>query len=165
MHDWDYQLDQLIESHEAICEKLYLVADYQDWRPSPNELTPIKPGSSQEWSFRLIGAHLAKLEQESYLFQLDGILSGRNQSFSHYWNTESELGRPELTDSIILWKERRRKFVERIKNIGPDHDNLSANHDVYGQVTPVRLIEIAQNHDADHLRHLDRIIKQFEAEE
>ena len=150
----DYLLNQLIKGHEAICEQLYLVADYQDWRPSPDA-----------WSFRLIGAHLARLEQESYLFQLDGLLKGHSRPFSHYWNTEDELGRPELTDSIVLWKERRRKLVERIKNLGADSDQLTAEHDVHGTITPDRLIEIAINHDSDHLNHLIKIITQFDAEE
>ena len=149
----DYLLDRLLASHEVVCEKLYLVADYQDWR-----------SDQSEWSFRLIGAHLAKIEQESYLFQLDGIIRGGNQTFSSYWNTEAELGRPELTDSIILWKERRRKFVDRIKNLGEDRYDLSAEHDVFGTITPDRLVEIAINHDTDHLNHLIRIIKQFEEE-
>ncbi|MFT5194738.1 MAG: hypothetical protein ACI9EW_000776 [Cellvibrionaceae bacterium] len=150
----DYLLDQLITVHETVCEKLYVVADYQDWRPSAGS-----------WSFRLIGAHLAKLEAESYLFQLDGMIKGSGQTFSHYWNTEEELGRPELTDSIVLWKERRRKFVERIKNLGLDSDELTAEHDVYGTITPDRLIEIAMNHDTDHLSHLIKIMKQFDAED
>ena len=154
----DYLLDRLLATHEAVCEKLYLVADYQDWRPS-------QTGADQsEWSFRLIGAHLAKLEQESYLFQLDGIIRGSSQTFSSYWNTEAELGRPELTDSIVLWKERRRKFVERIKNLGADRYDLSAAHDVFGTVTPERLVEIAINHDTDHLNHLIRIMNQFDEE-
>ena len=160
----DYLLDRLLMAHEAVCEQLYLVADYQDWRPSQSGGS----GDSKQndaWSFRLIGAHLAKLEQESYLFQLDGLIRGTTQTFSSYWNTEAELGRPELTDSIILWKERRRKFVERIKNLGSDRDELTANHDVHGTITPDRLIEIAINHDNDHLSHLIKIIHQFNAED
>ncbi len=160
----DYLLDRLIASHEAICEKLYLMADYQDWRPPKFEALQ-ENGTRDAWSFRLIGAHLAMLEQESYLFQLDGLIKRSNQTFSSYWNSEEELGRPELTDSIILWKERRRKFVERIKNLGPDRDELTAEHDVYGTITPDRLIEIAMNHDSDHLNHLIKIIKQFDAED
>lgn len=155
----DYLLDRLLATHETVCEKLYLVADYQDWRPSQTG------ANSSEWSFRLIAAHLAKLEQESYLFQLDGIIRDSGQTFSSYWNTEAELGRPELTDSIILWKERRRKFVERIKNIGSDRYELSAEHDVFGTITPERLVEIAINHDTDHLNHLIKILKQFDAED
>ena len=93
------------------------------------------------------------------------MLTGRDQTFSQYWNTESELGRPELTESIVLWKERRRKFVERLKMLGPDQIELSVKHDVYGQMTAERLVEVVLNHDSDHFNHLTKIYKQFEAED
>ena len=154
MVDLEYALNQLIGTHEKICDQLYDVAPYQDWRPQPSE-----------WSFRLIGAHLAKVEQESYLLQLDGMLMGRDQTYSQYWNSESELGRPELTESIVLWKERRRKLVERLKMLGPNQIGLSVKHDVYGEMTAGRLVEVVLNHDSDHLSHLTKIYKQFEAED
>lgn len=154
MVDLSYTLDQLIKGHDRICEILYEVAPYQDWRPLPSE-----------WSFRLIGAHLAKIEQEAYLVWLDGMLTGNNQTFTAYWNTEAGLGRPELTDSIILWKERRRRFVERVKLLRTNQLENSVKHDIYGDLTAVRLVEVALNHDSDHLSHLLKIFKQFEDEE
>ena len=153
MSDLSYELDRLVETHEEICALLYSVASYQDWRPAPDQ-----------WSFRLIAAHLAKAERESYLAQLDTMIANGNRTFSQYWNTESELGRPELTDSIIRWKENRRKIVERIKMLGPRIDQISVAHDVSGRVNPRQLLETVRNHDDDHLRHLKKILEQFELE-
>ena len=154
MVDLSYRLDQLLKGHDRICEILYEVSPYQDWRPSPSE-----------WSFRLLGSHLAKIEQEAYLLWLDGMLAHSSQTFTAYWNRELELGRPELTDSIILWKERRRKLVERVRMLRPNQFNDHVLHDIYGELTPERLIEVVLNHDSDHLTHLTKIYKQFEAEE
>lgn len=149
-----YQLDQLLKGHDSICERLYDVAMYQDWRPSP-----------KEWSFRLIAAHLAKIEREAYLVWLDGMLTGKTQTYTAYWNTEAGLGRPELTDSIIRWKESRRRLVERVKMLPANQLSMSVTHDIYGELTAERLVEVAMNHDSDHLSHLTKILKQFESEE
>ncbi|MEM8862475.1 MAG: DinB family protein [Chloroflexota bacterium] len=153
MSDLSYELDKIVEVHEEICALLYSVASYQDWKPKP-----------KDWSFRLIGAHLAKVEQESYLAQIDTMIAGGKRTFSQYWNTEDELGRPELTDSIIRWKESRRKLVERYKMLGGRIHQISVAHDVSGRVNPQQLLETVRNHDDDHLRHLKKILKQFELE-
>ncbi len=149
-----YQLDQLLKGHDNLCAMLYDVAQYQDWRPAP-----------KEWSFRLIAAHLAKIEREAYLIWLDGMLTGKQQTFTAYWNTEADLGRPELTDSIIRWKESRRRLVERVKMLPANQLSKSVKHDIYGDLTAERLIEVAANHDSDHLSHLTKIYKQFESED
>lgn len=147
------QFSQLLDGQNRLCDLFLQVVDNQDWRPDP-----------LNWSFRLIAAHMALVEKDCFIIRIDAILRGGNPTFSYYWNTEGELGGPDLRDSVTLWVERRRQLIERLRFLRPADQELTGYHDVYGNVTPLSFIQIALDHDREHLRHFEKILAQYQRE-
>ncbi|MEM7797559.1 MAG: DinB family protein [Chloroflexota bacterium] len=140
----------LLTIQEAICDLLLSVDIYQDWRPTEND-----------WSFRQIGVHMAKVEKECHIYRINALLRSNNPTFTYYWNTVDELGDDDIYASVRLWKEYRRQFIERLDQLSRTEEERQGQHDVFGTITPAQLPRLVLDHDGQHHNHLKKMITQF----
>ena len=110
------------------------------------------------WDLRDIAAHLAASERESYVPRIHAIAAGETPSFGLYTNDDTDFSGIHLDDALDEWTATRMMLVGFVRTLEPDQrTKLTGHHERYGEVTVDRYLEIALQHDQDHLRGLERL--------
>ncbi len=110
------------------------------------------------WDLRDIAAHLAATERDCYVPRIRAIAGGENPSFGFFTNDESDFSGIHLDDALDEWIATRLMLVGFVRTLGEEQRRgLAGRHERYGEVTVDRYLEIALEHDQDHLRELERL--------
>ena len=109
------------------------------------------------WNLRDIAAHLAATEQDCYEPRIRAIASGENPRFDFFTNDDSDFGGIQLENALADWSASRDRLISFVKSLDGDRRSLTGHHERYGEVTVDRYLEIALEHDRDHLRGLERL--------
>ncbi len=138
-------LDHLVRSQELVIAMLRVSADD----------TTARVGA---WDLRDIAAHLAATERDCYVPRIRAIAGGENPSFGFFTNDESDFSGIHLDDALDEWIATRLMLVGFVRTLGEEQRRrLAGRHERYGEVTVDRYLEIALEHDQDHLRELERL--------
>ena len=109
------------------------------------------------WNLRDIAAHLAATERDCYEPRIRAIASGENPTFDFFTNDESDFDGTQLESALEDWSFARDRLIDYVKTLDGDQRKLTGHHERYGKVTVDRYLEIALEHDRDHLRGLERL--------
>ena len=157
--DWDSmnmeeQIAELLATQDRICATFFSIANHQDWQPDPHE-----------WSFRYIAAHMAQVELDCHLRRVLEISSGEQPHYTYYLNTGWDFSAYDIQDSIAAWRERRNEVAMTIRRLDEYQLAQKGTHKLFGEITPLRILRLALDHDLEHEAHLSEIMPHFEAGE
>jgi len=140
----DDLLDRLHSSQQLVVGMLRIVADD----------TSARVGA---WSLRDIAAHLAATERDCYIVRIRAIAGGDHPTFDFFTHDGADFSGIHLDDALDDWLSARDELLSFVRSMPPDVAGLTGSHERYGEVTVHRYLEIALEHDADHLRGLERL--------
>ena len=140
----DAIFDQLLNSQQLVIAMLRIAADDPSARVGA-------------WDLRDIAAHLAATERDSYVPRIRSIAAGENPTFDFFTNDGSDFSGIHLDDALDEWTATRLMLIGYVKTLGGEQRALTGHHERYGEVTVDRYLEIALEHDQDHLRGLERL--------
>jgi hypothetical protein len=110
------------------------------------------------WDLRDIAAHLAASERESYVPRIRAIAAGENPAFGLYTNDDTDFSGIHLDDALDEWVATRTMLIGFVRTLDDDQrTKLAGHHESYGEVTVDRYLEIALQHDRDHLDGLEQL--------
>jgi DinB superfamily len=110
------------------------------------------------WNLRDIAAHLAATERDCYVPRIRAIAAGGNPKFDFFTNDGADFSGIHLDDALDEWTATRTMLIGFVQMLEPDQrTSLTGRHERYGDVTVDRYLEIALEHDRDHLRGLERL--------
>jgi hypothetical protein len=144
----DEIFDQLINSQQLVAAMLRIAADDSSARIGA-------------WNLRDIAAHLAATERDCYVPRIRSIAAGENPAFDFFTNDDSDFSGIHLDDALDEWSATRTMLIGYVKSLDPAQRALTGRHERYGEVTVDRYLEIALEHDRDHLRGLERLAGQL----
>jgi hypothetical protein len=143
----DEIFDQLLNSQQLVIAMLRLATDDLSARVGA-------------WNLRDIAAHLAATERDCYVPRIRSIAAGENPAFDYFNNDGSDFSGIQLDDALDEWTATRMMLIGYVKTLDPERRALTGRHERYGDVTVDRYLEIALEHDRDHLRGLERLAGQ-----
>ncbi len=139
----DELLNQLERSYKAVHDALTTVEDNQDWRPEPDE-----------WSYRFIAGHMAQVELDCHLNRVWRIAAGEKPHYNYYSNAGWDFSHYEINEWLYLWRGRRQELLEFVRSLTPEQLAHSGTHELFGSITVQDVLQIAYEHDQEHLVHL-----------
>jgi len=112
------------------------------------------------WDLRDIAAHLAATERDCYVPRIRSIAAGENPTFDFFTNDGTDFSGIHLDDALDEWTATRMMLIGYVKTLDGEQRALTGRHERYGEVTVDRYLEIALEHDRDHLRGLENLAGQ-----
>ena len=112
------------------------------------------------WDLRDIAAHLAATERDCYVPRIRAIAAGENPTFDFFTNDGTDFSGVHLDDALDEWTATRMMLIGFVKTLDGEQRALTGRHERYGEVTVDRYLEIALEHDRDHLRGLENLAGQ-----
>lgn len=109
------------------------------------------------WDRRDIAGHLAAAERDCYEPRIHAIASGTHPEFDFFTNDETDFGEVELGPALEEWRATRARIIEFVKGLSDEQLRMTGRHERYGEVTVERYLEIALEHDREHLKGLERL--------
>ncbi len=140
----DTVFDQLLNSQQLVIAMLRIAADDSSARVGA-------------WNLRDIAAHLAATERDCYVPRIRAIAAGENPEFDFFTNDGTDFGGIQLETALDEWSSTRERLIDFVKSLDGAQRTLTGRHERYGEVTVDRYLEIALEHDQDHLRGLERL--------
>ena len=137
-------LDRLDSSQQLVVAMLRIAADDSSARVGA-------------WNLRDIAAHLAATERDCYLVRIRAIAHGEHPSFDFFTHDGADFSGVHLEDALEDWIGAREELTAFVRAMTPDARELTGSHERYGEVSIDRYLQIALEHDADHLRGLERL--------
>lgn len=141
-------LDQLASSQQLVIGMLRIALDDSSARVGA-------------WTLRDIAAHLAATERDCYEPRIHAIAAGENPEFDYFTNDETDFSGVQLENALEEWTSTRAGLIDYVRTLSDEQRRLSGHHERYGDVTVDRYLEIAIEHDRDHLRGLERLAGQL----
>jgi hypothetical protein len=110
------------------------------------------------WDLRDIAAHLAATERDCYVPRIHAIAAGENPTFDFFSNDGADFSGIHLDDALDEWIATRTMLAGYVRTLESEQRTARfGRHERYGPVTVDRYLEIALEHDRDHLRGLERL--------
>jgi hypothetical protein len=110
------------------------------------------------WDLRDIAAHLAATERDCYVPRIHAIAGGESPTFDFFTHEDTDFSGIHLDDALEEWVATRLMLIGFVKTLEADQrTGLTGRHERYGDVTVDRYLEIALEHDGDHLRGLETL--------
>ena len=138
-------VDRLLSSQQLVIAMLRIDAD--DTSP--------RIGA---WDLRDIGAHLAATERDCYVPRIRAIAAGEHPTFDFFTHDGADFSGIHLDDALDEWTATRLMLLGYVRTLNAEQRTaMTGRHERYGEVTVERYLEIALEHDRDHLRGLERL--------
>jgi hypothetical protein len=130
-----------------------------DLRATPALLAVVARGAAPppagEWSATEVVGHLVAVEVEVWHRRLDQLSSGGEPHWS--WIEPAPWDGPgsgTLDGALAAFADRRASTIARFDALDDAGWRRTGVHDTYGRVDARRLLEIAVDHDREHLKGL-----------
>lgn len=137
-------LDELLSSQQVMAAMLRIAADDRSARVGA-------------WSVRDIAAHLASSELECFEPRIRSMAAGENPRFDFFTNDETDFSGIQLETALDDWTECRRRLIDFVRALSEESRGRVGFHQRFGEITVDRYLQIALEHDRDHLRGLERL--------
>jgi DinB superfamily len=109
------------------------------------------------WSLRDIAAHLAASETESFEPRIRAIAAGERPVMDFYSNDERDFSGIHLEEALNEWAETRARLLDYVRTLSDEERARTGTHERYGEISVDRYLEIALQHDRDHLLGLEHV--------
>lgn len=137
-------LDELSASQQLVTGMLRILADDPSARIGA-------------WDLRDVAAHLAATERECYEPRIRAIAAGEHPQFSFFTHDGRDFSGSHIESALDDWSTARNRVIEFVSGLNDEELALVGHHEKYGAVTVGRYLEIALEHDRDHLQGLERL--------
>jgi hypothetical protein len=137
-------LDELLASQQVLAAMLRMAADDRMARVGA-------------WSVRDIAAHLASSERECFEPRIRSMAAGENPRFDFFTNDETDFSGFQLEVALEEWAESRTRLVDFVRSLSEAERGRIGLHQRFGEITVDRYLQIALEHDRDHLTGLERL--------
>ncbi len=74
-----------------------------------------------------------------------------------YSNDDRDFSGTHLEDALNEWAETRARLLDYVRGLTEEERARAGTHERYGEVSVDRYLEIALEHDRDHLLGLERV--------
>jgi hypothetical protein len=108
------------------------------------------------WTVRDVAAHLAACDSECFEPRVRAMVSGERPRFEFYSNDDRDFGDIDLAGAIDEWSAARARLCGFVSDLSDEELNRVGMHDAFGEITIERYLEIALEHDRDHLEALEQ---------
>src|SRR5438309_889433 len=115
------------------------------------------PGRVGAWTLRDITGHLATTERECFEPRIRSIAAGERPQFDYYTNDERDFSGTQLEGALEEWIATRSRLLDYVRSLTDSERARVGFHDRYGEISVDRYLEIALDHDRDHLRGLEHV--------
>lgn len=109
-----------------------------------------------EWTVRDVAAHLAACDSECFEPRVRAMAGGERPRFEFYSNDDRDFGDAELAAALDEWSAARARLCGFVRSLSGQELNWVGMHDEFGEITIERYLEIALEHDRDHLEALEQ---------
>lgn len=109
------------------------------------------------WTLRDIAGHLAASERECFEPRIRSIAAGERPKFDYYTNDERDFAGTQLNSAVEEWIATRSRLLDYVRTLTESERARVGFHDRYGEISVDRYLQIALDHDRDHLRGLERV--------
>ena len=140
-------LQELHRSQTQVVKLLEAMAPIQDWQPEP-----------AEWSFRILAAHLAALEQTCHLPRVIRIASGETPVLDLYTTTAADYQQADLHRSLKRWIAVRQELTDYVASLDAQQLAYVGIHESLGPLTVLQLLHEILEQDQGNLRHVRQLI-------
>jgi hypothetical protein len=140
----DTLLEELKASQQLVVAMTQLVADDH----------PARVGA---WTLRDIAAHLATTEKECFEPRIRAMAAGERPEFEFYSNDERDFEGISLTSALTEWAGTRNRIIDFVRALNEEERNRVGVHAKYGELTVDGYLQIALDHDRDHLKSLEKL--------
>ncbi len=137
-------LDDLLSSQSLVVAMARVIADDPSARVGA-------------WTLRDIAAHLATTEEECFEPRIHAMAAGERPHFEWYSNDERDFEGINLENALTEWARTRQRLVDYVRELSAEERQGVGVHATYGEITVDSYLEIALDHDRDHLRSLERL--------
>lgn len=137
-------LDQLMASQQLIIAMLSVVP----------EDAAARVGA---WDRRDIAGHLTATERDCYEPRIRAIAAAERPEFGFFSNDGADFGDIDLEAALADWRATRARIADFVSGLSDAQRRLTGRHETYGELTVSRYLEIALEHDHEHLRDLERL--------
>ena len=137
-------LDELKTSQQLVVAMTQLIADDAQDRVGA-------------WTLRDIAAHLATTEKECFEPRIRAMAAGERPEFEYYSNDERDFDGISLRSALTEWAETRARLIDFVRGLSDEERARIGVHTKFGELTVDRYLQIALDHDQDHLRSLERL--------
>lgn len=121
-----------------------------DWRPD-----------AENWSFRMIAAHMRHVEIETLYRRTQLLLAVEKPQFEYYLNTGwrfDGLDMGEALDEWVLWRQR---WLDLVGTFSAEEHTLYGIHPTFGKLTAQGIMQVALDHDRGHREDIERMVEKF----
>jgi hypothetical protein len=118
------------------------------------------PGRVGAWTLRDIAAHLAATETECFEPRIRAMAAGERPEFEFYSNDERDFDGISLQAALTEWTETRTRVIEFIRGLSEEERSRVGVHTKFGELTVDGYLQVALDHDQDHLKSLERLVTQ-----
>ena len=137
-------LDELAASRQLVSAMIRIAADDPSARVGA-------------WSLRDVAAHLAASERDAFDPRIRAIAAGTEPEFGFYDNDDTDFGGVQLEDALTEWADTRDRLLDFVRGLSAGERARIGHHERYGAISVDRYLEIALQHDRDHLAGLERV--------
>ncbi len=136
---------ELITSQSKLVAFFLSVSAEPNTRPAPTE-----------WSYAEVAAHMLQVEIECFWHRIQRITTEDEPEFSYYLNTGWNFGPISITDAVSEWIVWRKRVIALIESLNDEQLAREGVHSYFGRITPLDVLKIAVDHDAEHFLDLQK---------
>ena len=85
------------------------------------------------------------------------MAAGENPRFDFFTNDETDFSGIQLEAALEDWAECRVRLIDFVRGLSEEERERIGNHQRFGAITVDRYLQIALEHDRDHLTGLERL--------
>ncbi|MFI5282618.1 MAG: DinB family protein [Candidatus Dormibacterales bacterium] len=137
-------IEELTGSQQVVAAMLRIAAEDQSARVGA-------------WSVRDIAAHLCSSERECFEPRIRSMAAGDNPTFEFFTNDETDFSGVHLESALDEWAEARARLLEFVRGLTAEQRSRTGQHQRFGRISVDRYLEIALEHDRDHLLGLEKL--------
>ena len=148
MSEIESVLKRLVASQAEMAGLLLSVSAESNHRPAPGE-----------WSFSEVAAHMCQVEIECWWSRIQRILNEEQPDFGGYYlNTGWDFSSVALIDSVSDWYKWRQRVGQLVRTLDANQLSRTGTHGHFGKINVIDLLNIAADHDNEHLADLRPIV-------
>jgi DinB family protein len=109
------------------------------------------------WSVRDIAAHLASSERECFEPRIRSMAAGEHPEFDLFTNDDTDFSGIQLEAALEDWSLCRARLIDFVRGLTDEERGRIGHHQRFGEISVDRYLDIALEHDRDHLTGLERL--------
>lgn len=143
----DIRVQAATASQSKLVALLLSVSQEQSWRPAEDA-----------WSYRDVAAHMLQVEIACFWERMQRILAEDEPEFRFYLNSDWQFGPIVLQDALSEWITWRKRVIALASSLNQSQLQRVGVHSHFGRISPLDLLKIAVDHDAEHYLDLQKTI-------